>query len=197
MNRLLRLLVDPLRRFNSFFENLRLVQAMHERASGIVHRMDWLFVVLVLVTAAAHFLPKNAWTAGYLNLVLAVLLFVGIFLKLQHGARLCEQCVVEFSVDAPEHAARHRRRFQLFHWAPGMLCLAVVPVLVAPFLPQPWSGAIYLPNPLTLILTTLLARFHSSYEPWCPYCHNGRGGDDEREAAPDPTGGHGRPLPVV
>ncbi|MFD3815171.1 hypothetical protein ACFWRZ_08895 [Streptomyces rubiginosohelvolus] len=129
-------------------------------------------------------------------MLLAFLALGGFYVKFQHGAALCERCVVSFSINAPELAARHTRRFWLYHRSPWAVGVLVLPMCAVPFLPAPWSGVAYMPASIAMALTTLLSRFHSSYEPWCPICGNGGGGAGEPADAPSPTGGHDRPMPV-
>lgn len=173
----------------------RLSVFLHDRASGLVHRADWLYVALSLLSGASWFLPSANWTV-LLSLLLSLLACAGIFIARQHGAKLCEHCVADFSINAPEHAAQHTRRFWLFHHSSWGLAVAGPLVGATLFIPRPWSGFAYLPLSGAMALTTLLIRFHSSYQPWCPYCGDDDGGGDTEEA-PTPTGGHGRPLPVV
>ncbi|MGW5927183.1 hypothetical protein ACWF2L_13155 [Streptomyces anulatus] len=166
-----------------------------ERASGLVHRADWLYVGLVLVSGASWFLPRTTWALS-LSAFLGILALGGFYVKFQHGAVLCERCVVSFSINAPEHAERHTRRFWLYHRSPWTVGIVALPLCAAPFLPVPWSGFAYMPTSIVLVLTALLSRFHSSYSPWCPICGDGGGGGDPA-GAPSPTGGHGRPMPVT
>lgn len=173
----------------------RLANLIHERASGLVHRADWVFIALVMLSGVpAFFTPTRLSTSigfGFSVLVIAALLF-----KRQHGARLCEECVTEFTINAPEHAARHRRRFRLFHSMTPFFAL-VLPIAIAPLLEAPWSGFTYLPVVVGQVLLALVTRFHGAYQPWCPYCTGGDEGGGEAEPTPDPGGGNGRPLPVV
>ncbi|MFD8727664.1 hypothetical protein [Streptomyces sp. NPDC059611] len=168
---------------------------LSERASGLVHQADWLYVALVLISGGSWFLPRTPWALS-VSAVLGVLALGGLFVKFRHGAALCERCVVSFSINAPEHAERHTRRFWLYHRSPWAGGIVTLPLLAAPFLPAPWSGFAYLPTSIFLILTALLSSFHSSYWPWCPICGDG-GGGGEPAGAPTPTGGHGQPMPVT
>lgn len=184
-----------IRRMDRSFGRLRVVNLLHERASKLVHRAEWIFVALALLNGASCFLPLNVWSAT-LNTVLALLVFAGIFFKQQHGARLCERCVTEFTIDAPEYAERHARRFWLFHRSITPLAFTAVFSVLTIFLGAPWRGVISMIPASAQAFVALLARFHNSYQPWCLYCRRWDDGGDE-ETVPDPTGGHGRPLPVT
>lgn len=178
-------------------DKTRMMDFLHSRASSFVHRLDWFFVGLLLAAGASGFLPGTAW-ASVISVVLAFLAVVGAFIKQQHGARLCEQCVTEFTINAPEHAARHKARFKIFHHA---MLVVVLPVLVfcvaSLILPHPWRGVVYMVPYLIQSVFTFVVRFHSSYQPWCPWCQGRDPGGGGREPSPDPSGGHGRPLPVM
>jgi hypothetical protein len=169
---------------------------LRKRATGLIHKGHWLYLAAMIPLAATGFLPQTgAWgTLGYLSGMLSI---GGQYINSQHGTTLCEECVTEFPTDAPEYAAQRKWRFTVFHrWSGIRALLAVVAIIVVShFLSRPWSGVAYLPLLLFVGLLVVMARFHSSYQPWCPYCRRGRGGDDP-EVAPDPTGDHGRPLPV-
>jgi hypothetical protein len=173
----------------------RFVHLIHERASGLVHRADRIFIAVVLLSGVPAFVPATRLSTS-IGLALSLLVIATLLFKRQHGARLCEQCVTEFTINAPEHAAQHRRRFRLFHTVTPFY-LMLLPVAVAPLLEAPWSGVAYLPVVVGQVLLALVTRFHGAYQPWCPYCRRDDGGGDETEPAPDPSGGHGRPLPVT
>lgn len=173
----------------------RLVDRLHRRG-GLVHRADWAFALLALSTGACGFFPPTVWSTA-LHVLLSGLTIFMLVAALVHGARLCERCVTEFVIDAPERAARHERRFWFFHQSAWGLALMMIPLGVSSFLDAPWRGVGFTFVAGAQVASALLSRFHGSYQPWCPFCRRGRGGDDETEAVPDPTGGHGRPLPVM
>jgi hypothetical protein len=186
----------PFCRMERAISQSRLGAALHERASGLVHRADWIFIGLVLLSGVPAFLPGSVMVSSF-GALFAFLVLGGLFFKMQHGARLCEQCVTEFEIDAPGHAARHQRRFRAFH-SSGVLLVMLAPMIASLFLEAPWKGVAMLPSVGAQVAFTLLARFHGAYQPWCPYCHPRRGGGGGgTEPAPDPSGGRGRPLPVT
>lgn len=188
---------DLIRWVDRRLDKSRMMDFLHSRASSFVHRLDWFFVGLLLLSGASGFLPKSTW-ASVITVVLASLALAGVFIKQQHGARLCEQCVTEFTINAPEHAAQHKGRFKIFHRAMPVIVLpALIFCAASVVLPHPWRGVVYMVPYLIQSAFTFVVRFHSSYQPWCPWCQDRDPGDDGREPAPDPSGGHGRPLPVM
>jgi len=187
---------DPLLGISQKLSRTRLMNHLHNRASGLVHRMDWVFVSLALIAGASAFLPRTRW-AAVVQAVLALVAVAGIFFKHQHGGRLCEQCVTAFPINAPEYADKRKKRFKAFHSSWVIVPPALACCMASMLLESSWRGVVYMVPWVMQAGLALVARFHSSYQPWCPYCRDGGGGEGEAESAPDPSGGHGRPLPVV
>lgn len=160
------------------------------------HRGFWFVTAAVVVNIALHLTPDTAvWAApqGLASITLLTLMYIDY----QHTMSLCEQCVTQFPTNAPEHAAARKWRFSVFHryrWAP--LAVTVGQWTGQSLLDGLWDTAFYTLTWASILLMTLLGRFHNAYQPWCPICHPGRGGG-EREEVPDPTPGSGRPLPVA
>jgi hypothetical protein len=160
------------------------------------HRGFWLIIAAVIVNVALHLTPDTAVWAALQGLGTITLLTL-LYIDHQHTLSLCEQCVTQFPTDAPEHAAARKWRFSVFHrcgWVP--LAAMVGQWTGQSFVDGLWDTAFYALTWSAILLLTLLGRFHNAYQPWCPICHPGRGGD-EHEEVPDPTPGSGRPLPVA
>lgn len=168
----------------------------HGRGQWLRHNGHWVVVGMIVVGSVLSFLP----TTGIWSLMQSMA-FIGFLLSAyanhRHSMSLCEQCVTEFRTDAPEYAAQRTRRFQAVHrygWLPAVTTLALMGSDV--FIDAPYD-LYFFPGSMILIgYFTLLERFHCSYQPWCPYCRGGGGGGGHAEAVPDPSGGHGKPLPV-
>lgn len=116
---------------------------------------------------------------------------------LLHSRRLCEHCVDAMPLDGTAAAERRRPLLRLAHRR-GRLILAVVACLLTSLLLPRHSAAL---NALLTLTDVLLATSihtgatHNRLYPWCPYCHRGGGGGDDRVVTPEPTGGRGRPVP--
>lgn len=116
----------------------------------------------------------------------------------RHALSLCEQCAVDLPVDAPGYAQRRKvfftaaHRYTLLISAFGIVCVFTGMVVGESVITDVLTGV----NLITLAVSTLISRFHSRYQPWCPICHPGRGNGGAHDEVPDPTSGHGKPLPV-
>ncbi|MFF9074640.1 hypothetical protein ACF1A9_20390 [Streptomyces sp. NPDC014872] len=168
-----------------------------QRLRLICHRSHWAVVgAIATMVCAVVFVPEHGpWstiTSFAVFLVLAAFIADG-----RHSSTLCEPCVAEFRVDAPEYAAGKSWLFSVEHKGRRFYRIAV---LVAVAVQLSFSGT---PVSITttiavnalLVAQTFVNRFHRMYNPWCPYCHPGNGGHEEAQV-PDPTGGHGRPVPA-
>ncbi|MGV9816339.1 hypothetical protein ACWDTQ_31050 [Streptomyces cellulosae] len=167
------------------------------RLQRLIHRSYGLAPALQLGAAATYFLPMTDLVAILLTpITLAAALM--ILLSLRHGMTLCEHCVTEFRVDAAEYAAARARRFRVAHTWPlpfATLLLLVGGWVVVALFEDVYRGPVFLPAYLLAAFVSWGGRFHSVYQPWCPYCRGG-GGGGHAAPAPEPTGGNSRPLPA-
>jgi hypothetical protein len=166
------------------------------KGQGLRHKGEWFYIAVIIPMSALNFAPRyGVWDK--VGGVAMLILVVATYAQMQHGMSLCAQCVTEFRTDAAEHAARHTWRFTAIHRVtPFLSGTGLVVMLFSETAgDSAWRGVFYLPLYASIISGMLLGRFHGSYQPWCPYCRRGGGGEDS-EMVPDPTGDHGRPLPV-
>ena len=163
----------------------------------IRHKGHWIVLALFPVCVIAAFQsPEGVW--GFAGGLAFIALFGASYAEIQHDLALCEQCVVEFRTDAIDYAARRKWRFAVMHrgsWIPtaGVLVMIVGGSIVE----DDKSPYLLAGNFAISACFVLLGRFHGAYQPWCPYCRGGGGGGEEEEVVPDPSGGHGRPVPVA
>jgi hypothetical protein len=167
------------------------------RGQWLRHNGHWVVVGMAVVVSVTSFTPvSGGWGAA--QSVIFVGFLLAAYANHRHSMSLCEQCVTEFRTDAPEYAAQRTGRFRVAHrygWFPMVVTLGLMGSDA--FVDAPYD-LYFMPVSFGLIACfTLLERFHCSYQPWCPYCHGGGGGGGHAEAVPDPSGGHGRPLPVA
>jgi hypothetical protein len=166
-------------------------------AEGLIHRSFHLSLAAMLFALVTLFLPK-AGPAPLISGLSLVFLALALFMDRQHTMSLCEKCVHEFRTDAPEYASARRRRFFLSHQLSDRgIFVALALMCGAPYIPEPWSRSASATAFLIMVAGMMLSKFHVSYQPWCPICHPGGGGGEDEETTPDPTGGHGRPVPVT
>jgi hypothetical protein len=133
---------------------------------------------------------------GPLALFFLVLASWGFMRK--HDRRLCESCMSSLPLNAPEVAARYRRRFAIAHLGSDLrftvayliVLIGSSPVLLATHL-VPHTVAQYLWAAIqsTMIYLVLSYTTHRKLQPWCPQCSGGDGGRDDVDAPePVPTG---------
>lgn len=163
----------------------------------LVHHSHWFIVGLVLPLAALTILAPKRGIWDTVTLIGFVLVCALNQLDFRHGMAPCETCFTNFRTDAAQYAASKRWRFTVLHKFHFIVLGLLALLLVASFMPDPVHYS--LSGILTLSLggLTFLNRFHGAYLPWCPYCRGGGDDGGDQELAPEPTGGHGRPLPVA
>lgn len=186
---------------NAFYRRHRgldhpsMVSAFAARAKRLTHRVHWLVLAANVAFVVTVALPETTWSNALLALI-AVANVALTTLQMHHSQSLCEVCVTEWPVDAPEKAEAKRWRLKAVHTQGRALTFGILLlVLTAVVTPQPWSAVFYVPAFAVLAGSSFLLRFHSNFQPWCPYCRRGGGSDETIEANPD-GGPHGRPLPL-
>ncbi|WP_329147175.1 hypothetical protein OIU91_16585 [Streptomyces sp. NBC_01456] len=164
----------------------------------ICHRSHWLVVGTIGgLLCAVLFLPNDGpWssvTTAMTFLVMAAFIADG-----RHSDTLCEPCVAEFRVDAPEYAASKSWVFSLEHRGRAAVWIFVLGAIAVQLVLDDTLAS----KVATIVINTLFIasafvnRFHRTYQPWCPYCRDNGGGGHEHTEVPDPAGGHGRPVPA-
>jgi hypothetical protein len=136
----------------------------------------------------------TGYSVGWIVVLNDVTMFAWItaliceFLRHQDG--LCERCIREAPTLNPEpplrrwHWAlwcRHQRRLMI---ALSGGYLAWILYADAQRHPQPWQVALDVAALLLVVVIWFILLQHRRLEPWCPYCHWGRGGDHETAPAP-------------
>lgn len=170
---------------------------LRNKGSRLVHRGHWIYIGFCALAAVLTFLPDHG--VGGSVATVAVLLMAGSsFLNQQHGMTLCEDCATEFRTDAVEYAAGRRWRFTVVHKyiQPVYLAAIVVWAVIAFWHNEFWSNIGFVGYLLIGATGALFVRFHSQYQPWCPYCHGGGWGKDDEAPvdSPDPSQNH--PVPA-
>lgn len=173
-------------------------QKLTERIRRICHRSHWFVAGSILgLLCAVIFLPeKGAWSS--ITSCMSILVLAAYAADARHSDTLCETCVAEFRVDAPEYAASKSWVFTVEHkgravyWVVALVAIAIQLSLDD----TAASKAATLGINTLFLASAFVNRFHRSYSPWCPYCRDNGDGGHEHTEVPDPTGGHGRPVPV-
>lgn len=171
----------------------------HQRNKGFTHRAHLILLGFAPVQITLLFLAKDGVLLSLLSLSSAVFFFL-FFLESRHSRSLCEQCIATWRTDAPEYAAKNRWRFSAVH--KFMRPLEIISAFAALVLIATsdsdalWWRSLRAVPYVMWAAGGMLYRFHSAYQPWCPWCRGG-GGGGAHEEVPDPTPQHGRPLPVT
>lgn len=165
----------------------------------LMHKSQALIIVAMVLNLLALALLPRKGPGSLFGVGMSMMLYGAVYLALRHAATLCEKCVeeVEIPIDAAEQAARNRWRFTVLHRSGFALPLTALGAMLLPYwLPLVGDVVVQAVFDAVLVSGMLLAKYHSSYQPWCPYCRGGGGGHDEDEVVPDPSPDQGRPLPV-
>lgn len=164
-----------------------------DKNTSLPHRARKLIVPATIINAAVLIMPTRGPWSLFGNAIIA-LVITSYVLFLRHSARLCEDCVIEFRIDAPEHAAKHPRRFAIAHKQTIFLMPTLAASVGSSFLPHLWVMGLAITGALSCALAVAAASFHTSFQPWCPYCRGGDGHGGHH--APDPDPAQGQPIPA-
>ncbi|TLQ39242.1 hypothetical protein [Streptomyces marianii] len=160
-----------------------------------------LYVGYLVASFVVRPLPLPRSVAIALSVGLLIAAGSGLAAMYRHHGRLCERCVEEMPLNPQETASKRRSLLRLYH---ASVVLAVFNVSVmAVFLlalTREWT-ALEIVAFEVILVTSLAAivsqRSHSRLQPWCPWCRHGGRGPREVQGDPEPTAGHGRPLPAM
>jgi hypothetical protein len=124
--------------------------------------------------------------ASSLGLVSFVL--VSWVLMRRHDRSLCEHCVAAMPLNPSELAVRYRTRFWMSHaGAEPRYILPYLAVLIGSnFATGTFGRLAWAIVQSSMIFLILAYSTHRRLQPWCPWCREGGGGDDE-PATPDPV----------
>ena len=175
----------------------RPVQSFIDRRKWLRHN-GHLITVATAVTCASLALFTHGKIWGTVQSAVMLALIISIYANYRHSMSLCERCAVEFRTDAPDYAETRKWLFKAIHRF-GMIPVVtlLITMVTDPFLSDRYDSYFLTMNLGFSAALALLNRFHSSYQPWCPYCRNdGGGGGGHGGPVPDPAGGRGKPIPV-
>lgn len=171
-------------------------QSVAEHVHRADHHSHWITsFVFPLYIISAIGPDSGRWNSAHS--AIGLLLIASFAAGWRHGRELCEICVTEFRVDAPGYAASKRWIFTIGHKGQFTFAISATAGCV---IDMAFRGFFVTTASLSLmacatVAVTFTNRFHRKYQPWCPYCHPGDGGQEHTEI-PDPTGGHDRPVPA-
>lgn len=170
--------------------------ALRDRFKVLIHKSHWLMIGTNALTITVLLLAPHEGIWNVLRLFVLLHYFLALYVDMAHSAKPCEECAVEFRTDAPEYAARRRKTLAVHHKPTFFTAPSLLAGAMSLFFNGVWADALWSASAVLGLTLALFNRFHRAYQPWCPFCrHGGRG--DEREEVPDPTGGHGRPVPAT
>jgi hypothetical protein len=140
--------------------------------------------------------PAGSWIA----LALPLTLFAGVlvsWVKMRnHDRRLCERCARAMPLNAAETSHYLRHRFAVAHAAgrrgllvPYLAVLLGSNALLLAGYPGRLGWALVQSSMIYLVLSYSA---HRRFQPWCPQCRDG-GGGQERFISPEPLPQGGRP----
>jgi hypothetical protein len=155
------------------------------------HRASTLLIgaILAAVVLRLHPLPAGTLLSIMVPLGVMALVITSWLLMRQHDRRLCESCMGTMPLNAAEVAARRTRRFRVTHLGSNkVLVIAYLVVLIgSAFIPGRIGLGIWTAAQLSMVYLVLSYSTHRKLQPWCPWCHERGGGEDEDVDAPDPV----------
>lgn len=141
-------------------------------------------IVAVVVLLGLNPLPDFLGMTVLIALFGLVLLTWG--LMRQHDRRLCEQCMLSMPLNAAEHAARYQRRFWMAHTGsePRFLIPYLIVLVGSNFATSTIGRMCWAVVQLSMVYVVLSYATHRKFQPWCPWCRDGGGGDHVEDVPP-------------
>jgi len=140
--------------------------------------------------------PADPSAALGVSVALIAFVLASWLLLRRHDRGLCEHCLAAMPLNPSELAVHYKRRFWLSHTGaqPRYVILYLVVLIGSNFLPGRIGLLIWTLVQTSMIYLILAYSTHRRLQPWCPWCRNDGGDDDEQPATPDPHPGDHRQL---
>lgn len=138
-----------------------------------------------------------AQPAMMLGVSVAIIAFVlATWLQMRkHDRGLCEHCMASMPLNPSAKAVRYRPRFWLAHKGgePRIGGPYLVVLISSNFARGSVGELFWVVMQTTMIYLILSYSTHRRLQPWCPWCRNDGGGEDD-PVSPDPVPGDRRQL---
>jgi hypothetical protein len=115
----------------------------------------------------------------------------------QHDRRLCETCASRIPLNPSERASHYRMRFALAHaGSRPWVVVGYLAVLLGSsyFLVVPHGRWIWAAVQASMVYLISAHSTHRRLQPWCPWCSDSGGGEDQNSPDPDLPRDRGREL---
>jgi hypothetical protein len=165
------------------------------RRPVLAHRASRMLTAVWVAFGIIAWLPAEpvGWNIAYWTVT--ALLWAVLIAGSSHGRYLCESCAADFPLDAVAEAERKQSQLRAYHrYAPWYLAALLVGLLgmsSVKLLHAPWWLAPTFYDIFTVAVCITAVRWrtvHMRLGPWCPWCRDDDGpdDDDEFEPVPDP-----------
>ena len=149
-------------------------------ADRLGHHASTILLVSIVAVVAVGLRPLPGLLMFTVPLTLVAVVLLSWALMRQHDRRLCEACVSAMPLNAAEQAAKYKRRFWLAHT--GSEPRYVIPylaVLIGSNFATSTVGRIgWAVIQMSMIYLILSTTTHRRFQPWCPWCSDGGGGQE-------------------
>jgi hypothetical protein len=165
------------------------------RRPELAHRASRLLVATWVAFGVSAWMPTEPLGWSIANWAVCVPLWIMLIAGSAHGRYLCESCAADFPLDAVAEAERKQSQLRAYHrYAPWYLAVLLVGLLgmsSVKLLHAPWWLAPTFYDIFTVAVCITAVRWrtvHMRLGPWCPWCRDDDGpdDDDEFEPVPDP-----------
>ncbi len=155
-------------------------------AATLGHHATELLVLTIGAAIAVGVRPLPGLLGLTVPLALFGLVIATWVLMRQHDRRLCESCMAAMPLNAAEQATRYKRRFWIAHTGsePRFLVPYLVVLLGSNFAMQQIGRPLWAAIQLSMIYLVLSQTTHRRFQPWCPWCSGGGGGQEVDETPP-------------
>jgi hypothetical protein len=169
-----------------------MAEAAYPWSARLTERWGHLAPQALMVSIAAVILlrlhpPADPVTVLGVSLALIMFVLTSWLLMRRHDKGLCEHCMAGMPLNPSELAVRYKRRFWLSHsGAEPRYVIPYFAVLVgSSFLPGQIGLLIWALVQTSMIYLILAYSTHRRLQPWCPWCRDDGGGQDD-PVVPDP-----------
>ncbi|MBE7189375.1 hypothetical protein [Jatrophihabitans endophyticus] len=155
-------------------------------ADRLGHHASSMLLVSIVAVVAIGLRPLPGLFLFTVPLALFAVVLLSWALMRQHDRRLCEACVAAMPLNAAEQSVRYKRRFWLAHTGsePRFL-IPYLAVLIGSNFATSTVGRIgWAVIQLSMIYLILSTTTHRRFQPWCPWCSDGGGGQEVPETPP-------------
>lgn len=149
-------------------------------ADRLGHHASAILLVSIAGVVAIGLRPLPGILMLTVPLALVAVVLLSWALMRQHDRRLCEACVSSMPLNATEQASKYKRRFWLTHTGsePRYLIPYLAVLVGSNFATSTVGRIAWAFIQLSMIYLIMSNTTHRKFQPWCPWCSGGGGGQE-------------------